>query len=271
MTATQTHLSPWTSFRKCPRARTADSSGRCNTWPLTRPRSHCCPRTCGVTPKQQDSEVHENKGPDGEKTTYQAARLTGVRGPSGWPEGTPLTMRPVKPSRRDLKKLTAFDQHTGWPLPDRRHEHPRPPGTFRRSRLRTGTVRQRPLPRSHRGRGPRQNDQEDQARTAALQVLTAQRRLDAGHHGRRQPRRKNPAPPPARRTRTRRRPTRDNPDEALPPARPLTTHARRRTPHLDRTRPWTPGGGPKDETGRAPPATRNGKNGNESGVGASSG
>ncbi|WAX80120.1 IS1380 family transposase [Streptomyces sp. KMM 9044] len=63
---------------------------------------------------RQDGEVHEIKGPDGQKVTYQVAELTGVRDLSGWPEGMRLIVRRVKPSRRDLKKLTAFEQRTGW-------------------------------------------------------------------------------------------------------------------------------------------------------------
>ncbi|MFD4226764.1 hypothetical protein [Streptomyces sp. NPDC058545] len=46
--------------------------------------------------------------------SYQFAELTGVRDLAGWPEGTRLIVRRVKPSRRDLKKLTAFEQATGW-------------------------------------------------------------------------------------------------------------------------------------------------------------
>ena len=63
---------------------------------------------------RQDGEVHEIKGPDGDKVTYQVAELTGLRDLSGWPEGMRLIVRRVKPSRRDLKKLTVFEQRTGW-------------------------------------------------------------------------------------------------------------------------------------------------------------
>jgi hypothetical protein len=63
---------------------------------------------------RQDGEVHEITGPDGDKVTYQVAELTGVRDLTGWPEGTRLVVRRVKPSRRDLKKLTVFERTTGW-------------------------------------------------------------------------------------------------------------------------------------------------------------
>ena len=63
---------------------------------------------------RQDGEVHEIKGPDGEWISYQVAELTGVRDLTGWPTGMRLIVRRVKPSRRDLKKLTAFEKRTGW-------------------------------------------------------------------------------------------------------------------------------------------------------------
>ncbi|MFJ2420725.1 IS1380 family transposase [Streptomyces brevispora] len=63
---------------------------------------------------RQDGEIHEIKGPDGGMVSYQVAELTGVRDLAGWPEGMRLIVRRVKPSRRDLKKLTAFEQATGW-------------------------------------------------------------------------------------------------------------------------------------------------------------
>lgn len=63
---------------------------------------------------RQDGEVHEIKGPDGEWLTYQVAELTGLRDLTGWPEGIRLIVRRVKPSRRDAKKLTVFEKHTGW-------------------------------------------------------------------------------------------------------------------------------------------------------------
>lgn len=63
---------------------------------------------------RQDGEVHEIKGPDGERVCYQVAELTGVRDLTGWPSGMRLVVRRVKPSRRDAKKLTAFEKRTGW-------------------------------------------------------------------------------------------------------------------------------------------------------------
>ncbi|MEV8034998.1 hypothetical protein [Streptomyces sp. NPDC086182] len=58
--------------------------------------------------------VHELKGPDGEWVFYQVTELTGVRDLTGWPRGIRRIVRRVKPSRRDAKKLTAFEKHTGW-------------------------------------------------------------------------------------------------------------------------------------------------------------
>ncbi|MGI5507897.1 IS1380 family transposase [Streptomyces sp. CA-106131] len=63
---------------------------------------------------RQDGEVHEIKGFDGETVSYQVAELTGVRDLTGWPRGMRLIVRRVKPSRRDAKKLTAFEKRTGW-------------------------------------------------------------------------------------------------------------------------------------------------------------
>ncbi|MFF3062826.1 transposase, partial [Streptomyces sp. NPDC057909] len=63
---------------------------------------------------RQDGEVHEIKGPDGDMVSYQVAELTGARDLTGWPTGMRLIVRRVKPSCRDLKKLTAFEKRTGW-------------------------------------------------------------------------------------------------------------------------------------------------------------
>lgn len=63
---------------------------------------------------RQDGALHEIKGPDGDTVSYQVAELTGVRDLTGWPTGMRLIVRRVKPSRRDLKKLTAFEKRTGW-------------------------------------------------------------------------------------------------------------------------------------------------------------
>ncbi|MFI6360672.1 IS1380 family transposase [Streptomyces sp. NPDC050743] len=63
---------------------------------------------------RQDGEVHAIKGPGGDTVSYQVAELTGVRDLTGWPAGMRLIVRRVKPSRRDAKKLTAFEKRTGW-------------------------------------------------------------------------------------------------------------------------------------------------------------
>jgi hypothetical protein len=45
---------------------------------------------------------------------YQVAELTGLNTRDAWPEGMRLIVRRVRPSRRHMKKLTAFEQKTGW-------------------------------------------------------------------------------------------------------------------------------------------------------------
>ncbi|MFE9727660.1 transposase [Streptomyces sp. NPDC005794] len=45
---------------------------------------------------------------------YFVAELTGVNTREGWPEGTRLIVRRVRLSGRQLKKLTDFEQKTGW-------------------------------------------------------------------------------------------------------------------------------------------------------------
>ena len=62
---------------------------------------------------RQDGSLHEIKGEDGQTVTYQVAEITGLRDLSGWPTGLRLIVRRVKPSRRDAKKLTAFEKKTG--------------------------------------------------------------------------------------------------------------------------------------------------------------
>jgi hypothetical protein len=63
---------------------------------------------------RQNGQLHEIKGPDSEWVSYQVAELTGLRDLTGWPPGMRLIVRRVKPSRRDAKKLTAFEKATGW-------------------------------------------------------------------------------------------------------------------------------------------------------------
>ncbi|GGN43850.1 hypothetical protein [Streptomyces fuscichromogenes] len=40
--------------------------------------------------------------------------MTGVNTRDGWPEGMRLRVRRDKPSRRQMKKLTNFEEKTGW-------------------------------------------------------------------------------------------------------------------------------------------------------------
>jgi hypothetical protein len=57
------------------------------------------------TSLKQDGDLQEG---------YQVAELTGLNTRDGWPEGMRLIVRRVRPSRRHMKKLTAFEQKTGW-------------------------------------------------------------------------------------------------------------------------------------------------------------
>ncbi|MFE3323774.1 transposase [Streptomyces sp. NPDC059176] len=45
---------------------------------------------------------------------YFVAELTGLNTREDWPEGIRLIVRRVRPTRRHLRKLTAFEQKTGW-------------------------------------------------------------------------------------------------------------------------------------------------------------
>ena len=63
---------------------------------------------------RQDGGLHEIKGEDGRTVTYQVAEITDLRDLAGRPTGLRLIVRRVKPSRRDAKKLTAFEKKTGW-------------------------------------------------------------------------------------------------------------------------------------------------------------
>jgi hypothetical protein len=72
------------------------------------------PEQVWTAAQRQDGQVHEITGPDGDMVSYQVAELTGVRDLTGWPTGMRLIERRVKPSRRDLKKITAFEKRTGW-------------------------------------------------------------------------------------------------------------------------------------------------------------
>jgi Transposase DDE domain group 1 len=45
---------------------------------------------------------------------YSVAELTGLNTREGWPQGMRLIVRRVRPTRRHLKKLTAFEKRTGW-------------------------------------------------------------------------------------------------------------------------------------------------------------
>lgn len=72
------------------------------------------PESVWTAALRQDGGLHEVKGPDGEWNAYQVAEITALRDLAGWPQGMRLIVRRVKPSRRDAKKLTAFEKRMGW-------------------------------------------------------------------------------------------------------------------------------------------------------------
>ncbi|MFJ9544339.1 transposase [Streptomyces sp. NPDC101225] len=63
------------------------------------------PEMAWETSVHQDGSLQEG---------YFVAELTGLNTREGWPEGMRLIVRRVKPTRRHLKKLTAFEEKTGW-------------------------------------------------------------------------------------------------------------------------------------------------------------
>ncbi|MDV9202676.1 IS1380 family transposase, partial [Streptomyces sp. Wh19] len=63
------------------------------------------PESAWETSVHQDGSLQEG---------YFIAELTGLNTREGWPEGMRLIVRRVKPTRRHLKKLTAFEKKTGW-------------------------------------------------------------------------------------------------------------------------------------------------------------
>jgi hypothetical protein len=63
------------------------------------------PESAWQTSVHQDGSIQEG---------YFIAELTAVNTREGWPEGMRLIARRVKPTRRHLKKLTAFEKQTGW-------------------------------------------------------------------------------------------------------------------------------------------------------------
>lgn len=63
------------------------------------------PETAWETSLTQDGSLQEG---------YFVAELTGLNTRAGWPEKVRLIVRRVRPSKRHLKKLTAFEKTTGW-------------------------------------------------------------------------------------------------------------------------------------------------------------
>jgi hypothetical protein len=63
------------------------------------------PEAAWETSVHQDGSLQEG---------YFVSELTGLNTREGWPEGMRLIVRRVRPTRRHLKKLTAFEKKTGW-------------------------------------------------------------------------------------------------------------------------------------------------------------
>jgi hypothetical protein len=77
-------------------------------WKVTPEDEHAIaklPEQAWETSLRQDGAVQDG---------YFVAELTGVNTREGWPKGMRLIVRRVRPSRRHLKQLTAFEQKTGW-------------------------------------------------------------------------------------------------------------------------------------------------------------
>ncbi|HEX2300686.1 MAG TPA: transposase, partial [Pseudonocardiaceae bacterium] len=63
------------------------------------------PEKAWETSLRQDGSLQEG---------YFVAELTGLNTREGWPKGTRLIVRRVRPSGRQTKKLTDFEKKTGW-------------------------------------------------------------------------------------------------------------------------------------------------------------
>lgn len=63
------------------------------------------PETAWETFLHQDGTIQDG---------YAVAELTALNTREGWPEGMRLIVRRVRPSRRQMKNLTAFEIKTGW-------------------------------------------------------------------------------------------------------------------------------------------------------------
>ncbi|OAH10016.1 hypothetical protein STSP_66710 [Streptomyces jeddahensis] len=131
-----------------PAAAVVEAAGTDRT---ARPSATPCSIISGRTARSTRSRDPQRPG------FLPVAELTGLRDLTGRPTGMRLIVRRLKPSRRDAKKLTAFEKHTG-----------------RRYRILATKI-----PAHH---GP------------SLEVLAEEHRLGAGRHDRRRPRRLDPAP-----------------------------------------------------------------------------
>jgi hypothetical protein len=112
---------------------------------------------------------------------YFVAGLTGLNTREGRPEGIRLIVSSVRPTRRHLKKLTAFEKKTGPTVLSHRHQCPTHLG---HRRLGPQSVPGRPAPLECRGGGPGAHQQGQGTGRPALHLLGSEPRLDA----RREPR-----------------------------------------------------------------------------------
>lgn len=126
---------------------------------------------------------------------YFVAELTGLNTRTGWPEGMRLIARRVRPTRRHLKKLTAFEKETGWRYCITATNIGRMWGIAGSGHSPFLDVLA-PLPRRRGRPGPhRQGDGPGQP---ALRLLGGKPRLDAHREHSRRLRRLGEAPRPAR-------------------------------------------------------------------------
>lgn len=154
---------------------------------------------------------------------YFVAELTGVNTHEGWPEGMRLIVRRVRPTRRHLKKLTAFETRTGWRYCITATNIGRMWGIAVSGHAQFLDV----LHRAHAGVEDRVHQQSDGPGQLALRLLGGQPRLDARREHRRRSRRMAAAAGPARDRRPGRRRAGHH---ALPPLSPARTPRRPRPP-----------------------------------------
>ena len=75
-------------------------------------RSRCCPPPRGRPPSARTAPCKKNGTVQEDKHAAEITHLTSRAG--GWPAGLRWIVRRTKPSRRQMKNLTAFERATGW-------------------------------------------------------------------------------------------------------------------------------------------------------------